>query len=79
MPTTATGRFVSRRAAELGTENAFVVLAEVGRLQAEGNDVVSFCIRRPISWNGHLQKLRTTAAGSSGDTLPEKPPPVRAV
>ena len=42
-----TQRFVSRRAAELGTENAFVVLAEVGRLQAEGKDIVSFCIGQP--------------------------------
>ena len=47
MPTTTTGRFVSRRAAELGTENAFVVLGEVGRLQAAGKDIVSFCIGQP--------------------------------
>jgi len=38
---------LSRRARELGTENAFVVLAEVGKLQAEGKDVVSFCIGQP--------------------------------
>ena len=29
---------LARRARELGTENAFVVLGEVGRLQAEGKD-----------------------------------------
>jgi aspartate/methionine/tyrosine aminotransferase len=38
---------LSRRARELGTENAFVVLAEVGKLQAEGKDIVSFCIGQP--------------------------------
>jgi aspartate/methionine/tyrosine aminotransferase len=38
---------LSRRARELGTENAFVVLGEVGRLQAEGKDIVSFCIGQP--------------------------------
>jgi aspartate/methionine/tyrosine aminotransferase len=38
---------VSRRAEGLGTENAFVVLAEVNRLIREGRDVVSFCIGQP--------------------------------
>ena len=38
---------VSRRAEALGTENAFVVLAEVNRLQREGHDIVSFCIGQP--------------------------------
>ncbi len=38
---------ISRRTRELGTENAFVVLAEVGRLQREGKDVLSFCIGQP--------------------------------
>ncbi len=38
---------ISRRARELGTENAFVVLAEVGKLQAGGKDIVSFCIGQP--------------------------------
>jgi len=38
---------VSRRARELGTENAFVVLGEVERLQREGKDIVSFCIGQP--------------------------------
>jgi len=41
MPTT------SRRAQELGTENAFVVLAEVSKLQAAGKDIISFCIGQP--------------------------------
>ncbi len=38
---------LSQRARELGTENAFVVLAEVGKLQAEGRSIVSFCIGQP--------------------------------
>jgi len=38
---------LSRRARELGTENAFVVLGEVARLEADGADVVSFCIGQP--------------------------------
>ena len=38
---------VSRRALELGTENAFVVLAEVNKLIREGRDIVSFCIGQP--------------------------------
>ena len=37
----------SRRADELGTENAFVVLAEVAKLQAAGKDIISFCIGQP--------------------------------
>jgi len=38
---------ISRRAHELGTENAFVVLAEVNKLIREGRDIVSFCIGQP--------------------------------
>ena len=38
---------ISRRANELGTENAFVVLAEVSALQREGKDIISFCIGQP--------------------------------
>ncbi len=38
---------VSRRASELGTENAFVVLAEVNALIRSGKDVISFCIGQP--------------------------------
>jgi len=38
---------LSRRAESLGTENAFVVLAEVNALVRAGNDVVSFCIGQP--------------------------------
>jgi aspartate/methionine/tyrosine aminotransferase len=38
---------ISRRARELGTENAFVVLAEVNQLIREGRDIISFCIGQP--------------------------------
>jgi aspartate aminotransferase len=38
---------VSRRANDLGTENAFVVLAEVSELQRQGKDIISFCIGQP--------------------------------
>ena len=38
---------LSRRAEALGTENAFVVLAEVNALLRQGKDIVSFCIGQP--------------------------------
>ncbi len=38
---------LSRRAQSLGTENAFVVLAEVNALTAQGKDIISFCIGQP--------------------------------
>lgn len=38
---------LSRRAESLGTENAFVVLAEVNALLRGGKDIVSFCIGQP--------------------------------
>ena len=38
---------LSQRALGLGTENAFVVLAEVNKLIREGRDIISFCIGQP--------------------------------
>src|SRR5690349_6398313 len=38
---------ISRRAKSLGTENAFVVLAEVNALARSGKDIISFCIGQP--------------------------------
>ncbi|OLC64884.1 MAG: hypothetical protein AUH79_08280 [Betaproteobacteria bacterium 13_1_40CM_4_64_4] len=38
---------ISRRGESLGTENAFVVLAEVNDLIRKGRDIVSFCIGQP--------------------------------
>ncbi|HVG04737.1 MAG TPA: pyridoxal phosphate-dependent aminotransferase [Burkholderiaceae bacterium] len=47
---------LSRRADSLGTENAFVVLAEVNRMVREGQDIVSFCIGQPdFSTPSHVQ------------------------
>jgi aspartate/methionine/tyrosine aminotransferase len=38
---------ISRRTEGLGTENAFVVLAEVEALKKKGGEVISFCIGQP--------------------------------
>ncbi|MEO8135247.1 MAG: pyridoxal phosphate-dependent aminotransferase [Betaproteobacteria bacterium] len=38
---------ISSRAKGLGTENAFVVLAEVNQLIRAGRDIISFCIGQP--------------------------------
>src|SRR5437870_5231014 len=38
---------ISDRAQSLGTENAFVVLAEVNQLVRAGHDIISFCIGQP--------------------------------
>ncbi|MEO8630227.1 MAG: pyridoxal phosphate-dependent aminotransferase, partial [Betaproteobacteria bacterium] len=38
---------ISRRVRDLGTENAFVVLAEVNALLRQGKDIISFCIGQP--------------------------------
>ena len=38
---------VSKRSENLGTENAFVVLAEVNDLIRKGKDIISFCIGQP--------------------------------
>lgn len=38
---------ISARTKELGTENAFVVLAEVNNLLRKGKDIISFCIGQP--------------------------------
>src|SRR4051795_9586914 len=45
--TALAGLKLSRRAESLGTENAFVVLAEVNALVRQGRDIVSFCIGQP--------------------------------
>ncbi len=43
----STSPSLSQRANSLGTENAFVVLAEVNSLIREGKDIISFCIGQP--------------------------------
>ncbi|MCX8115072.1 MAG: aminotransferase class I/II-fold pyridoxal phosphate-dependent enzyme, partial [Burkholderiaceae bacterium] len=53
---------LSRRAALLGTENAFVVLAEVNRLIRSGKDIVSFCIGQPdFPTPAHIQDAAVEA------------------
>jgi aspartate/methionine/tyrosine aminotransferase len=53
---------LSRRADSLGTENAFVVLAEVNRLIREGHDIVSFCIGQPdFPTPSHIQEAAIDA------------------
>jgi aspartate/methionine/tyrosine aminotransferase len=62
---------ISRRAASLGTENAFVVLAEVNALAREGKDIISFCIGQPdfpASQNVQEAAIRAIRAGKHGYT-----------
>jgi len=61
----------SRRADSLGTENAFVVLAEVNQLIRAGRDIVSFCIGQPdFPTPSHIQEAAINAirAGRHGYT-----------
>jgi len=62
---------LSRRAASLGTENAFVVLAEVNELARRGKDIVSFCIGQPdFPAPAHVQEaaIRAVREGKHGYT-----------
>ncbi|HVE50714.1 MAG TPA: pyridoxal phosphate-dependent aminotransferase [Casimicrobiaceae bacterium] len=62
---------LSRRAESLGTENAFVVLAEVNALVRRGKDIVSFCIGQPdFPTPPHVQDAAIDAirAGKHGYT-----------
>ena len=62
---------ISRRSSELGTENAFVVLAEVSQLQQQGKDIVSFCIGQPdFPTPGNIQEaaIEAVRAGKHGYT-----------
>ena len=59
---------LSRRARELGTENAFVVLGEVAKLQAEGKDILSFCIGQPDFDTPDTIRLAGIAAITAGHT-----------
>ncbi len=53
---------LSKRAASLGTENAFVVLAEVNALIRTGKDVISFCIGQPdFPTPSHVQDAAVAA------------------
>jgi aspartate/methionine/tyrosine aminotransferase len=62
---------ISRRSSELGTENAFVVLAEVSELQRQGKDIVSFCIGQPdFPTPGNIREaaIRAINGGKHGYT-----------
>jgi aspartate/methionine/tyrosine aminotransferase len=62
---------ISRRAAELGTENAFVVLAEVNELARRGKDIISFCIGQPdfaTPFNVQEAAIRAIREGRHGYT-----------
>src|SRR4029078_3399720 len=62
---------ISKRAASLGTENAFVVLAEVNALARQGRDIISFCIGQPdFPAPQHVQEagIRWIRAGKHGYT-----------
>lgn len=62
---------ISARARELGTENAFVVLGEVAKLEAAGKDIVSFCIGQPdfpTPEHIRLAAIRAITEGRTGYT-----------
>jgi aspartate/methionine/tyrosine aminotransferase len=62
---------ISKRAASLGTENAFVVLAEVNALVRQGRDIISFCIGQPdFPAPEHVQEaaIRAIRSGKHGYT-----------
>jgi aspartate aminotransferase len=62
---------ISRRASSLGTENAFVVLAEVNALARAGKDIISFCIGQPdFPAPEHVQEaaIRAIRGGKHGYT-----------
>src|SRR5881397_1789457 len=62
---------ISRRAKSLGTENAFVVLAEVNALARTGKDIISFCIGQPdFPAPEHVQEaaIRAIKGGKHGYT-----------
>src|SRR5881394_1306247 len=62
---------ISTRARSLGTENAFVVLAEVNTLARQGKDIISFCIGQPdFPAPEHVQQaaIRAIKGGKHGYT-----------
>jgi len=62
---------ISKRASELGTENAFVVLGEVEKLVAEGKEILSFCIGQPdFPTPAHIRLagIRAITEGRTGYT-----------
>jgi aspartate/methionine/tyrosine aminotransferase len=71
----------SQRSLGLGTENAFVVLAEVNKLLAEGKDLISFCIGQPdfpTPQNVCDAAIRAIQGGKHGYTASAGIPELRA-
>src|SRR5213075_2509150 len=64
---------ISRRAESLGTENAFVVLAEVNALAREGRDIVSFCIGQPDFPTPRYVQQAAIVAIKSGSMATRRP------
>jgi aspartate/methionine/tyrosine aminotransferase len=63
--------FISKRTRSLGTEHAFVVLAEVSKLMAEGRPIISFAIGQPdFITPGNIREAAKVAmdAGKTGYT-----------
>jgi aspartate aminotransferase len=72
---------LSRRAESLGTENAFVVLAEVNELVRRGRDIISFCIGQPdfpAPENVQEAAIRAVREGKHGYTPSAGIDPLRA-
>jgi aspartate/methionine/tyrosine aminotransferase len=72
---------VSKRTESLGTENAFVVLAEVNQLISEGREVRSFCIGQPDFLppdNARIAAILAICQGKTGYTPSAGIPELRA-
>jgi len=62
---------ISERTKSLGTENAFVVLKEVGELVRQGKDIVNFCIGQPdFDTPDHIKEaaIKAIKEGKTGYT-----------
>jgi len=59
---------ISERTKNLGTENAFVVLGEVNRRKARGEEIISFCIGQPDFDTPEVIKEAAIKAINNGKT-----------
>jgi len=65
---------LSQRAQSLGTENAFVVLAEVNKLIREGRNIISFCIGQPdFATPQHIQDAGMLPSPKASTATPHRP------
>ena len=72
---------LSKRTEALGTENAFVVLAEVNKRIAEGRDIKSFCIGQPDFLppdHARVAAIDAICQGKTGYTASNGIPELRA-